>query len=133
MLPARDVQKLILVEKLGRFFDTTGIKYSGQIAKIFLGEKEMELTTKGLVTKLFPNDKKDLTDEVAQNPDFCTAVISDSGLRGIVIDNLKGNTDFITGIIVQVNAKDLVFQDSVKEIMSQLSFRISTSDDAMLS
>ncbi len=133
ILPAKDGQKSILVEKLGRFLDTTSTEYSNQTAKVFSGEKGTKPTAEEVVTKLLANNKKDLTDEVAQNPGLRAAVTSNSGLRGTVIDNLKGDTDFKTDITIQVDAKDPAFQGFVREIISQPSFEIPTSDDAPLS
>ncbi|AAW70598.1 hypothetical protein EJB10_01995 [Wolbachia endosymbiont of Brugia malayi] len=133
VLDAKDGQKSILVEKLGRFLDTTSTEYSNQTAKVFSGEKGTKPTAEEVVTKLLANNKKDLTDEVAQNPGLRAAVTSNSGLRGTVIDNLKGDTDFKTDITIQVDAKDPAFQGFVREIISQPSFEIPTSDDAPLS
>ncbi|OWZ25620.1 hypothetical protein [Wolbachia endosymbiont of Wuchereria bancrofti] len=117
VLDAKDGQKSILVEKFGKFLDTTSTEYSDQTAKVFLGEKGTKPTAEEVVTKLLANNKKDLTDEVAQNPGLRAAVTSNSGLRGTVIDNLKGNTDFKTDITIQVDAKDPALQGFVREII----------------
>ncbi len=58
VLDAKDGQKSILVEKFGKFLDTTSTEYSDQTAKVFLGEKGTKPTAEEVVTKLLANNKK---------------------------------------------------------------------------
>ncbi|MFP3033212.1 MAG: collagen-like protein [Wolbachia sp.] len=146
ILPAKDGDKSILVDKLGEFLDnSTDNKYgakSDQTAKVFLGGKGL----KGDQGNTGPKGEKGDTGlkgaDGAQGP---KGDKGDTGLKGEKGDTGLKEADgtspsaaeiaaqpVLQAHVAKINIESPEFKKAVQEEMSQPSFDIPTSDDAAL-